>query len=106
MKSKVQQLLGWAVHDECRLRAGLPLLQRDVRVMAARERFLELEEEFLEPVDHSARVLRVSEHQEPGLLLLEIFSGSPDFEDIEPDDDIVVDLGALRGFLAWLKDGD
>ena len=47
------------------------------------------------------RTLRVTEHEQPEFVRLRLFGACGTLES-----DITVDIGVLRGFLTWLRDGD
>ena len=77
-------------------------------VMAYESRSLNMEEalpQYMDDPGASYKTLRVSEHEDPLFLRLEIMAVGADEGD-EPEASIVVDIGVLRGFLTWLRDGD
>ena len=82
------------------LRAGLPLPRGAVRV-SYDSRSLEISEELLDDSRRNPRTLSVSEDTEaPEIVRLSVSDRAGVLADIR------VDVGVLRGFLTWLRDGD
>lgn len=67
--------------------------------MPYESRSLDIEETLFNLEDASRRMLRVTEHEQPEFVRLKILDG-------EEESEITVDIGVLRGFLTWLRDGD
>ena len=76
--------------------------------MPYESRSLEIKESF--PGVFTLKTLRVTEHERPEFVCLEILSVRKDGRSAEKDEEpvcgMVVDVGVLRGFLTWLRDGD
>ena len=69
--------------------------------MSYESRSLDIKEALFAHGGLPPRTLRVTEHRKPEFVYLEILADSA-----EPECEMVVDIGVLRGFLTWLRDGD